>query len=738
MSNAAPSQAKRAPQEVADNARQLLAQGNLEGAERLLGEATRSAAGRDDAQLNHLFGQVLHDLGKLDRAITHYRRSIRLNAANAELHRDLGVAYESKSWLKEAAESLREAVRLDPLDELAHSYLGRVLRAQNETVPALKHFARAAYLKLLRPFRRAQKPSSAAALPAAAPGSADLARAQEYFAAKRLNEAEQLLRALVGRGEETMQALGLLAKLCAKTKRLDEGLRYLDAVIQDDPENAEWRVLKGELLFGAERLDEASACLEVALERDGSDAKACAHLALVEQRRDRMQRAEELSKRALALDPASAHVNNARGYILVAQERFEEAETCCREAIRLEPESAGAYLNLAHSLKERGRIEEAREMVAQGAARLRDEATSYCHLAGFELDMGLTDEAIEHARQALMVDPAHPDAHMTLANLLLLCGRHEEGWREYEWRKRYRRQAVIHDFFRGRLQSARQWAGGPLEGKSLLVHCEQALGEQILFSSCLFSLAQRGAAVTLLCDDRLHELFVRSMPGIRVVNVSRGDQLRDYRPDAQYDYWCALGSLPAALRLTANTIPPAVSYLKADPEKVQRWRDRLRDLGPGLKVGISWRGGVMATGRFKRSMELSLLQPLLEVPGVTWINMQYTKSADEMQALREHAGIELVHWQEAIDDFEEHAALAAALDHRISACNTLVHLSGAMGMRTWVLSPPATIWPYGLGTQMPWYPSVTIYRQSRYRDWSQPIAAAERDLRALVQASQAR
>jgi hypothetical protein len=113
--------------------------------------------------------------------------------------------------------------------------------------------------------------------------------------------------------------------------------------------------------------------------------------------------------------------------------------------------------------------------------------------------------------------------------------------------------------------------------------------------------------------------------------------------------------------------------------------------------------------------------------------MQYTNAADEIASFRDQTACNVTHWQDAIDDFEQHAALAAALDHRISVCNTLVHLSGAMGLPTWVLSPPATIWPYGLGDRMPWYPSVKIYRQRRYKDWSGPISQIARDLRALVE-----
>jgi tetratricopeptide (TPR) repeat protein len=711
--------------------RKCVAEGDLAGAEKLLNDVARTPAGREDAELNHLFGQVLHDLGKLDRAITHYRRSLRLVPANAELHRDLGVAYETKSWLKEATECFREAVRLDPDDDLAHSYLGRVLKAQGEITSALRHFTRAASLKVTRPLRALWRREKAAA-PSESEKQGHLAEARAAVEARRLPEAESKVRALIESNERDADALALYARICGKTNRFDQGIQYAQRAIAAQGANADFHVTLGELLFGSERFDEAAVSFEAAIRLDAEHATAWANLALAEQKRDRAEEADRNSRRAIELDPASAHVSNVRAYVLLSAEKFKEAEPYCREAIRLEPGSSGPYLNLAHSFKEQGRIDEARAMVGQGARRLSDEATSYCHLAAFEFDMGQIDEAIEHTRRALMLESGHSDAHMTLANLLLLSGRYEGGWQEYEWRKRYRRQAVVHEFFRARLGRFRQWAGTDLEGKRLLVHCEQALGEQILFFSCLPELVRRAKSTTLLCDERLQKLFSRSLPQIRVVAVCREDQLHDYQPEAEYDYWCANGSLPGLLNLRAPRIPPATAYLKPDDAKVERWRARLAGLGPGLKVGISWRGGVIPTGRFKRSMDLATLRPMFEVPGVHWVSMQYTKVAEEIALLREATGIEITHWQEGIDDFEEHAALAAALDHRISACNTLVHLSGAMGLRTWVLSPPATIWPYGLASRMPWYPSVTIYRQKRYKDWSEPIANAARDLRALA------
>ena len=727
---------KRAPavlDGVLAEARGCVSAGDLDQAERLLADGARSAEGRADAALNHLYGQVLHDLGKLDRAITHYRRSLRIAPGNAELRRDLGVAYEAKSWLKEATESLREAVRLDPNDELAHSYLGRVLRAQGLTLPALRQFVIAVRLRLARPLRPLRRRDTSASR--SETGDAGLAAARTAFEDRRFAEAEAQVRAALTSNPGNADALVLYARICGKTRRLDEAIHYARHAVAAEAGNADAHVVLGEYLFGRDLLDEAAACFDAALKVDPEHAKALANLAFVEQRREKDADAERLAQRALELDPASAHVNNVRAYVLLSQSKFAEAEIYCRAAIRLDPRSAIAYLNLARSLKERSRLDEAREMVERGVEQLTDEAASYCHLAHFEFDMGDIDAAIEHVRRALSLEPGHLDAHMTLANLLLLTGRYEEGWQQYEWRRHYHKQVQLHDIFRKRLERFRQWVGTPLEGKSVLVHCEQALGEQMLFLQCVPELARRAKSVTLLCDERLVRLISRSLPQITVLPVLQAERLNEYRPDKDYDYWCALGSLPGILKLQSSGIPPRVAYLKPDPERVAYWLRRLEQLGPGLKVGVSWRGGMVATGRFKRSLDLESLKPLLEIPGIRWVNMQYTRVAEEMARLRQRTGIELVHWQEAISDFDEHAALAAALDHRVSVCNTLVHLSGAMGLPASVLSPPATMWPYGLGTQMPWYPSVRIYRQTTYRDWSVPLAAAATDLRTLAAGS---
>jgi hypothetical protein len=104
--------------------------------------------------------------------------------------------------------------------------------------------------------------------------------------------------------------------------------------------------------------------------------------------------------------------------------------------------------------------------------------------------------------------------------------------------------------------------------------------------------------------------------------------------------------------------------------------------------------------------------------------LQYDRCSEELAALLARHGIEIHHWQEAIDDYDETAALVCALDLTLSVCTAVVDLGGALGRPVWVMAPVRTDFRYGLkGESMRWYPSVRMFRQQRYGEWGPVIGA---------------
>ena len=140
----------------------------------------------------------------------------------------------------------------------------------------------------------------------------------------------------------------------------------------------------------------------------------------------------------------------------------------------------------------------------------------------------------------------------------LLTGDFERGWEEYEWRWKYKTMALAKRNF-----AQPQWSGEPIEGKTILLHSEQGLGDAIQFSRYVPLVAGRGARVILEVDRRLRELM-SSLDGAAQV-LSTGDAL------PEFDMHCPLLSLPRAFHTLLETVPSRTPYLHASPERLAKW-----------------------------------------------------------------------------------------------------------------------------------------------------------------------
>ncbi|RPI48731.1 MAG: hypothetical protein EHM59_00630 [Betaproteobacteria bacterium] len=196
----------------------------------------------------------------------------------------------------------------------------------------------------------------------------------------------------------------------------------------------------------------------------------------------------------------------------------------------------------------------------------------------------------------------------------------------------------------------------------------------------------------------------------------------------------AAGSLPLYFRRRLEDFPRHHGYLRAAPERIAHWRQRLASLGPGLKVGLSWVGGALKTRRALRSIGLPQLSPVLRSPGAHFVSLQYTRCEADIDAFTRDSGIAIHHWPEAIADYDETAALVSALDLVISVTTSIVHLAGALGKPAWILVPTVAEWRYlRSGCSMPWYPSVRLHRQAVLGDWVPVVEEIRSALCALVE-----
>jgi hypothetical protein len=179
----------------------------------------------------------------------------------------------------------------------------------------------------------------------------------------------------------------------------------------------------------------------------------------------------------------------------------------------------------------------------------------------------------------------------------------------------------------------------------------------------------------------------------------------------------------------SDRFPAHSGYLRASDERTAAWRQRLDDLGSGPTIGISWRGGTKLTRVVKRSLELEQLRSILTLDGAKFVSLQYGDIEAEIAAFTAQSGIPIQHWPEAIEDYDETAALVCALDLTITVCTSVGHLAGSLGRPAWVMAPHVAEWRYGHeGSRMIWYPSLRMFRQRKPDAWRPVLSELKRAL----------
>lgn len=427
--------------------------------------------------------------------------------------------------------------------------------------------------------------------------------------------------------------------------------------------------------------------------------------------------AEQLYRQLLRQQPEHADALHLLGVAIFQQQRPREALDWLLLARQVNPEAAVYSTNLAgvyRALRQYGHaVEMAREAVRLAPA----DAGTWFSLGAALKETGAADEAIDCLSRAIELQPDHRDAHVDRAFTRLLSGRNlAAGWREAIWRWP---GARLPDGF-----AIPVWAGESLAGKSLLIRAEQGLGDQLMAASCLPELIVAAGRCHFECDPRLVDLLARSFPNAHV-----SGPLSD--PPA-VDLQTYSGSMLEFLRPELSAFPQHAGYLTADPRLREFWRQRLRELPPGLRVGISWTGGANAARREVRSVPAPNWQPLVQLPNVQLCCVQYGVTADEVQEFSRGFGGLLHFWPECRPtvDQDGFAALLSELDLTVTVDNSTAHLAGALGQPVWNLLSYAADCRWFLHREdSPWYPAMRLFRQTADCRWESVISRVCRELR---------
>jgi Flp pilus assembly protein TadD len=588
-------------------------------------------------------------------------------------------------------------------------------------------------------------------------------------------EAEALLRRVIALSPEDFDGHNNLGVLLHRTDRPAEAELALATAVRLNPQEASARLNLGFLLQCLGRLDEAEAAYWLAVRLRPDYAEAHGNLGAVLQATQRPEYAETAYRLAIKLAPTFWQAWDNLGHLLTSGDRPAEAEAHYREMLRLRPGFPESFNNLANVLARLGRTEEAEGLYRQALAIAPDQTEALSNLGLLLKEAGRLDEAEAlfvralagnpdfanahvnygtllqqklrfedaeaHFRRAAEINPRHAGAHLNRAVILATFGGFDEA--DAECRAALEADPAAADAevlmaltallrgdlaggfalyerrWEGVLKSARRpylqplWDGRPFPGQTLLVHGEQGFGDRMQLVRYLPLLARMGGRVVLETSAPLSRLLA-TVDGLAAI-------VREGEPLPEFDLHCSMMSLPHLFRTRLDTIPAGVPYLSVPQEAGAAALELSANPGAPLKVGVFWAGVAGYKNDFFRSVPYECLEPLWDVPGVTWVILQKERRPEGFEALARERG-----WLDPITgvtDFADTAALIDRVDLVIGVDTGVIHLAGALGKPTWLMIPAVPDWRWLLEREdSPWYPSMRLFRQQRLGEWPELIA----------------
>lgn len=369
-----------------------------------------------------------------------------------------------------------------------------------------------------------------------------------------------------------------------------------------------------------------------------------------------------------------------------------EARRCFERVVRQRPKDPAALGALAGATRAEGDPHKAWPMMQRAMALTAKQPALLLTAAQIRHALGDLTRARYWLDRAEAIRPDHAPTRLQRALTSLLGGPSAAGWADFEHRGLPTPPAT----------GAAPWHGEPLAGQTILITAEQGQGDNFQFIRFAHDLTARGAArVVVECHAGAVSLFEAS--GFDAVP-------KGHAPAT--DWYVPMLSLPHRLALGADAAKPRPPYLhtgapRAPIDPASRTAGRRR-------LGLVWAGNPAFLATTLRDFDAALLPQLLDIDGVDWVWLQYG-ATPTVQHERLDTPTLSSSWLET-------AKLLETLDGVVSVDTGLAHLSGALGLPTYIMLPFSPDWRWGLGTDhTSWYPTAHLIRQSKPNDWASVV-----------------
>ncbi len=465
----------------------------------------------------------------------------------------------------------------------------------------------------------------------------------------------------------------------------------------DKSEIVKQEINKAINFLGQNKFSEAEkVCNEIINQSDNADAFHI--LASIKIYKQEFNESIDLVKKSLKINSSNPGYHVTLGCAYSAAKKYEESVKPFKEAIKLNNKIAQVHFYLGESYRKLKKYNDAISSFYKTLELSPDHVASHMLLGIVYQEKKQFDLSIKSFKTCIDIMPDYPEAHINLGLCYLLIGDYDNGWREYEWRRKLYKQKTN--------QLTNEWTGQSLEGKALLILDEGSNDNLIHFIRFVRELKKDNCKILLQCNEEAYELFTKQDWVDEVI-----------APDVfpEHDYYIHIGSLMNVLKFNPNQSNQDFPYISVSKKNYKILKS------DKLNIGLTLEQDRESNSHDDETVDIKFIDNLFT-------------SNHNVIALDKYIDCQnLISFHNCKYDYSnlhELSQLISRLDLVITVDHVVAHLSGALNIETFLMIPfvPNWRWEIAHRNSTPWYKSVKIFRQDFPDDWNSVIKRVKKEL----------
>jgi tetratricopeptide (TPR) repeat protein len=527
---------------------------------------------------------------------------------------------------------------------------------------------------------------------------------------------------------QSFEALSKHANGLFTTCEYEEAIAFYKQALALNPTNSHIFFNLGQALYYSKKYPEALYAYKKALHYKPDHYRALAQIGKLMVDVNQPDDAINPLKQSLLLEPKNGDVRIVLARLYNDKHLFPQAIDLLIEGLRLEPQHINMRFELGNSYNLVNRLDESLAIYEELNRLIPNNPSILYNIAFTFKKLGRLAESIPYYNKTLELNPNHAEAMFSRGLAYLVIGDFEQGWQGYEWRYSRPSQGSLRTYVQPR------WDGSDLQGKTILLHAEQGLGDTFQFIRYATLVKEKNGIVIVAVQKPLI-MFMKACKGIdHVISL-------DETPPP-FDVHCPLMSLPCVLKTRIDTVPQTIPYLFAADHLVAEWKEKLAG-DTNFKIGICWQGNdnyatpLLRATVAQKSVHPSEFEPICAIPGVSVYSLQKTTGTDQLSELP--AGMHIITFDGDFDNshgrFMDTAAVIKNLDLVITVDTSISHLASGLGTPTWVMLPNPADWRWMMDrNDSPWYPNVLrLFKQPTPGNWKSMLQEVAEELQKYIQ-----